>query len=113
MPIYEYRCDECRQIFEEWQTTFEDKDLNCPICGGSSQRVMSNTSFVLKGTGWYTTDYCNKSTPASDSGNGNGTSAEGNGNGSAAKAETKSETSAPAASKASKPKDSGAAASKD
>lgn len=72
MPIYEYRCNDCEQIFEEWQTTFEDKDLDCPICGGSSQRVMSNTSFVLKGSGWYTTDYCNRSTNGNGNGNGNG-----------------------------------------
>lgn len=102
MPIYEYRCNDCQQIFEEWQTSFEEKELSCPICGGNSQRVMSNTSFVLKGTGWYTTDYCNKSTPAS-SGNGSGassgTSASASGSDSSAAAPAKSDSSAAPSSK--------------
>ena len=57
MPIYEYRCGECAQVFEEWQRGFEEHDANCPVCGGKSERLISNTSFVLKGTGWYVTDY--------------------------------------------------------
>jgi putative FmdB family regulatory protein len=60
MPIYEYRCPECEQIFEEWQSNHEEREVECPVCGASSKRIMSNTSFVLKGSGWYVTDYCNK-----------------------------------------------------
>ena len=58
MPIYEYRCSDCEQIFEEWQKGFEDKDVACPVCGHKAKRIISNTAFVLKGTGWYVTDYC-------------------------------------------------------
>ncbi|GAB6177009.1 zinc ribbon domain-containing protein [Desulfobaculum senezii] len=58
MPIYEYRCNDCKQVFEEWQRNFDDKEVPCPVCGGASQRLISNTSFVLKGSGWYVTDYC-------------------------------------------------------
>lgn len=58
MPIYEYQCHECQQIFEEWQTDFEDKELECPVCGGKATKVISNSTFVLKGGGWYSSGYC-------------------------------------------------------
>lgn len=57
MPIYEYCCEDCRQIFEEWQKDFQDRDKTCPVCGGRSERLISNTSFVLKGGGWYASGY--------------------------------------------------------
>ncbi len=57
MPIYEYRCKECQQVFEEWQKDFAEHQFSCPVCGGGSDRLISNTSFVLKGGGWYVTDY--------------------------------------------------------
>ncbi|MDK2955758.1 MAG: hypothetical protein PWQ57_1254 [Desulfovibrionales bacterium] len=57
MPIYEYQCGECQQIFEEWQKDFKERKHNCPVCGGEAERLISNTSFVLKGSGWYVTDY--------------------------------------------------------
>lgn len=60
MPIYEYKCKKCQQIFENWQTGFEEQNVPCPVCRGSAVRVMSNTSFVLKGTGWYVTDYAGR-----------------------------------------------------
>ncbi len=69
MPIYEYRCNDCQQLFEEWQKGFEEKDMVCPVCGGVSSRLISNSAFVLKGSGWYVTDYCNSRPEA---GNGNG-----------------------------------------
>ena len=59
MPIYEYRCADCQQIFEEWCKHVEPQDAthSCPICNGTSQRIMSQTSFALKGEGWYVTEY--------------------------------------------------------
>ncbi|CAM2060943.1 FmdB family transcriptional regulator [Desulfovibrionales bacterium] len=57
MPIYEYRCKNCEQLIEEWQKSFTERDVNCPICGTKAKRIISNTSFVLKGSGWYVTDY--------------------------------------------------------
>ncbi len=71
MPIYEYRCKDCAHVFEEWQKDFEDRIETCPACGGQAPRIISNTSFILKGSGWYVTDYAR--------GNGNGKSASGNG----------------------------------
>lgn len=59
MPIYEYRCSECQQVFEEWVKHAEDENVRhaCPVCKGAAKRIMSHTSFALKGTGWYATDY--------------------------------------------------------
>ncbi len=73
MPIYEYCCEDCGHIFEEWQSGFEEKKFPCPLCTGDSKRIVSHTSFVLKGSGWYVTDYCNKHTSPKAPGNGNGT----------------------------------------
>lgn len=83
MPIYEYRCTDCEQIFEEWQRDHEDRSVNCPVCGGEAKRIISNTSFVLKGTGWYVTDYSNGRSPQASGGDGNG-----NGNGKSAAADS-------------------------
>ncbi len=58
MPIYEYRCPKCQKIFEEWSNITEDHpEEPCPDCGTASPRIMSSTSFVLEGGGWYVTDY--------------------------------------------------------
>lgn len=58
MPIYEYQCPSCRKVFEEWITVSEaHADRPCPECGAASSRVLSSTSFVLKGAGWYVSDY--------------------------------------------------------
>jgi len=77
MPIYEYRCSDCEQIFEEWLKTFDEAPRSCPVCGGHADRIVSNTSFVLKGGGWYVTDYGNRS--STDSHAGAGAEASGNG----------------------------------
>lgn len=58
MPIYEYQCPKCQRVFEEWCKVSEaHAEELCPDCGASSPRLISETSFVLKGGGWYVTDY--------------------------------------------------------
>jgi len=58
MPIYEYRCSKCAHVFEEWAQHFDSPTAEpCPKCGGEAHRIMSNTSFLLKGGGWYATEY--------------------------------------------------------
>ena len=59
MPIYEYRCAHCHRIFEEWSRRVEDDSVarSCPLCGCEARRLISYTSFSLKGQGWYATDY--------------------------------------------------------
>jgi putative FmdB family regulatory protein len=61
MPIYEYKCDECGSTFEEFQSINSQPLNKCKICNSSSlHKIVSNTSFILKGTGWYVTDYAHK-----------------------------------------------------
>lgn len=61
MPIYEYECLQCGKNHELMQK-FSDALLTaCPECGGELKKLISNTSFVLKGSGWYITDYARKS----------------------------------------------------
>ncbi|MCK4486921.1 MAG: zinc ribbon domain-containing protein [Desulfobacterales bacterium] len=61
MPIYEYECTKCGRIEEAWQK-FSDKPLGtCKYCSGKLHKLISQSSFHLKGTGWYATDYANKS----------------------------------------------------
>lgn len=60
MPVYEYECLSCRVTTEAMQK-FSDAPLTtCRECGGQLRKLISNTSFVLKGTGWYKTDYAAK-----------------------------------------------------
>ncbi len=58
VPIYEYRCTKCGNLFEEWTKSFDSPDEEkCPECGGNAVRVVSRTSFKLVGSGWFATDY--------------------------------------------------------
>ena len=60
MPIYEYECEECGAI-EEVLQNFSDSPLNtCTKCSGKVHKLVSQSSFHLKGTGWYVTDYAGK-----------------------------------------------------
>ena len=61
MPIYEYQCSKCGNIEEAIQK-FSDKPLSkCRHCSGRLHRLISQSTFHLKGSGWYVTDYANKS----------------------------------------------------
>lgn len=66
MPLYEYRCEDCGEYIEKIQK-FSDPLLTvCEKCNGKLNKIMSQSSFVLKGAGWYLTDYAKKS--SSDAG---------------------------------------------
>jgi putative FmdB family regulatory protein len=56
MPIYEYHCPKCG-TFETTQRITEPALRRCPTCKSKVERMISATSFVLKGSGWYATDY--------------------------------------------------------
>jgi len=61
MPIYEYECAACRRTFEAWQKIDERPVEKCGHCGSSKvSRLISQSSFHLKGSGWYVTDYARK-----------------------------------------------------
>jgi putative FmdB family regulatory protein len=65
MPIYEYECTQCGRVEEIFQK-FSDKPLTkCKKCSGKLHKLISHSSFHLKGTGWYATDYGSKSSPSS------------------------------------------------
>lgn len=83
MPIYEYACKKCGE-FETMQKITDAPLTKCPTCSGRVSKLISNTSFQLKGSGWYVTDYGRK-----DGGKAKEKSA-----GSAAKPETKSDAPA-------------------
>ena len=60
MPIYEYECTKCGKIDEVLQT-FTDRSLKkCRYCSGKVHKLISQSSFHLKGTGWYVTDYADR-----------------------------------------------------
>jgi putative FmdB family regulatory protein len=66
MPIYEYECTKCGTIEEAFQR-FSAKPLSkCKHCSGKLHRLISHSTFHLKGSGWYVTDYANKSKNSSD-----------------------------------------------
>jgi putative FmdB family regulatory protein len=64
MPIYEYKCQKCGEEFEVFQGITAPAVKSCKFCKGSVQKLMSLSSFHLKGSGWYTTDYGGKKAPA-------------------------------------------------
>ncbi len=57
MPIYEYACEKCNKHFEIMQKITDESLTTCSDCKGRLKKMISSTSFVLKGTGWYATDY--------------------------------------------------------
>jgi len=57
VPTYEYQCDKCRQIFEIRQRISEPALTLHDGCGGPVHRLLSAAPFILKGEGWYVTDY--------------------------------------------------------
>jgi putative FmdB family regulatory protein len=99
MPIYEYRCRKCGE-FEVTQRITEPPLARCPTCRGKVTKLISNTSFQLKGSGWYVTDY------ARNDGKGKEKSPE-------AKSESKTESKTDTAAKSETKSDSGASKSKE
>jgi len=65
MPIYEYKCEKCGKEHEVMQKMTEKPLTVCESCGGRLKKLISNTSFVLKGSGWYVTDYADKNLKSS------------------------------------------------
>jgi putative FmdB family regulatory protein len=58
MPVYEYACSACGGRFEAVQKINDPVLTECRLCGATAVRkVLSPTAFVLKGSGWYATDY--------------------------------------------------------
>jgi putative FmdB family regulatory protein len=90
MPTYEYRCEHCGD-FEQDQRITDAPLERCPKCRRKVRRLISNTSFQLKGGGWYVTDYARSGSGGSKDG---GKSADKTDGKSEAKGDSKSETKA-------------------
>lgn len=69
MPIYEYECTSCCNVFEIFQRMTEDPLTSCPDCSGPVKKLVSMSSFQLKGSGWYADGYSSKSSNGSGSSN--------------------------------------------
>jgi putative FmdB family regulatory protein len=95
MPIYEYKCEKCG-TFEVTQRITEKALGKCPTCKGKVKKLISNTSFQLKGTGWYITDYARKGKDKTAAKSDNGAKST-----SEAKKESKTESSSTGAEKSS------------
>lgn len=67
MPTYEYRCNKCEKTFEVIQKITDDPVATCSECGGKVQRLINATNFILKGNGWYKTDYTSSGSSDSSS----------------------------------------------
>jgi putative FmdB family regulatory protein len=61
VPTYEYECGACRRVFEVKQRISEPPLTTCDACGGAVRRLLSAAPFILKGEGWYVTDYPSES----------------------------------------------------
>ena len=67
MPLYEYECSSCGRRFEVIQKFSDEPVKTCTHCGAPVNRLLSSPAVHFKGTGWYVTDYAQKSSPAATS----------------------------------------------
>jgi putative FmdB family regulatory protein len=61
MPFYEYECSKCGCHTEILQRISDLPLTKCEHCNGKMKKIMSQSTFHLKGSGWYVTDYASKS----------------------------------------------------
>jgi putative FmdB family regulatory protein len=93
MPIYEYRCKKCGEQIEVIQK-FSDRPLRtCRSCKGRLEKLISRSSFSLKGGGWYAEGYTGSKASRSTSGSAESTSG---GSGGGSKSASKSDSKSPA-----------------
>ncbi len=60
MPIYEYQCETCGLVFETRQKFSDSPLTRCEACHGPVRKMISQTAFALKGSGWYQQGYSEK-----------------------------------------------------
>ena len=61
MPTYDYQCERCQRTYEVRQRISAEPLTACQFCGGPIRRLLSAAPFILKGGGWYVTDYPSES----------------------------------------------------
>ena len=100
MPLYDYRCHKCGEVFEVKQKFSDELLREHAGCGGELERLISAPALQFKGTGWYVTDYAKNGKSPSSGGNESKDAKPGS------KTETKSESKPASPSPASTSKDS-------
>ena len=65
MPIYEYQCTKCGEVFEAFQKMTDEPLTQCKFCQAKVEKLVSHSSFQLKGSGWYLTDYARRNSSGS------------------------------------------------
>jgi putative FmdB family regulatory protein len=112
MPIYEYQCEKCGHEFEREQRIVDEPIKTCPSCKARRvKKLISRTSFVLKGSGWYSDLY---SSSKKDSPDDKGKGSKDKGEKSDSSSDTKSESKdKPKSDKPKSDKSKGSQASKD
>jgi len=60
MPVYEYECESCQKVIEAQQRMNDAPLTVCDACGGHLKKLVSMSSFQLKGSGWYADGYANR-----------------------------------------------------
>jgi putative FmdB family regulatory protein len=98
VPIYEYQCTKCGETFEAFQKITDEPLSNCKFCQSKVEKLISHTSFQLKGSGWYLTDYAHKSSSSNSAEK--STTSEGSSKPAETKASTDSSTSTTSENKA-------------
>lgn len=68
MPLYEYQCDQCNEVFEVMQKFSDEPLTRHNKCGGPVHRLISAPAFQFKGSGWYVTDYAKNTGTAENGG---------------------------------------------
>jgi len=63
MPLYEYQCENCGEVFELIQKFSDEPTATHEKCGGKVHRLISAPALQFKGTGWYVTDYAKSGAP--------------------------------------------------
>lgn len=66
MPLYDYKCEKCGEIFEIQQRITEEPLKFCPKCQGPFKRLISSAGIIFKGSGFHVTDYGAKKEPAAE-----------------------------------------------
>lgn len=74
MPLYEYQCLSCGNVSEAIQRMSDPPLSTCDQCGGELKKLLSAPAFQFKGSGWYVTDYADKSGGNGKGGSGDGSS---------------------------------------
>ena len=95
MPLYDYRCHRCGEVFEVRQKFADPLLTEHEACGGEVERLISAPALQFKGTGWYMTDYAKNGKSPSTTGTNTKSEAKTETSGEAksdSKSETKSET---------------------